>query len=111
MIIKDLQGKGLITRIEILYIEMDGSTVVFIEGKSCVPPSAKNVKPFQVMMSKPPEFLDLDKMKVELIGKEKEIKKFLNYIATLKNLPFRLLGFVEHVRKAERKIVAQVIAR
>ena len=31
-------------------------------------------------------------MKVELIGKEKEIKKFLNYTATLKNLPFRLLG-------------------
>jgi hypothetical protein len=66
--------------------------VVFIEGKSCVPPSAKNAKPFQVMMSKPPEFLDVDKMKVELIGKEKEIKEFLNYTSTLKNLPFRLLG-------------------
>jgi hypothetical protein len=39
---------------------------------SCVPPPPKNVKPFQVMMSKLPEFLDVDKMKVEVIGKEKE---------------------------------------
>jgi DNA-binding MarR family transcriptional regulator len=164
MTIKELQGKGLLKRVEVLYRKNDGSFVVFIEGKSCVPLPAKNIKPFQVMMSKPPEFLDLDKMKVEVIGKEKEMQKFLNYTATLKSRPFKLTGlsaleprqeshlasltgrqrqalitayslgyyevprrvsseevsrhlnmdrstFIEHLRKAEKKIVAQVIAR
>lgn len=149
--------------VELLYKEKDGSFVVFIEGKSCVPPPPKNVKPFQVMMSKPPEFLDVDKMKVEVIGKEKEMQKFLSYTSTLNSRLFKLTGlsalepkqeshladltgrqrqalitayslgyydvrkvsseevsrhlnmdkstFVEHLRKAERKIVSQVIAK
>ena len=62
--------------------EKDGSFVVFIEGKSCVPPPPKNVKPFQVMMSKPPEFLDLDKMKVEVIGEEGNAKVSKLYFNT-----------------------------
>lgn len=164
MPIKELQGKGLLTKVEVLYKEKDGSLVVFLEGKSCVPLPSKNVKPFHIMMSKPPEFLDVDKMKVEVIGKEKEMQKFLNYTATLNSRPFKLTGlsaletrqeshlanltsrqrqslitayslgyydvprkvsseevsrhlnmdkstFVEHLRKAERKIVAQVIAK
>jgi hypothetical protein len=164
MTIKELQGKGLLTRVEVLYGEKDGSFVVFVEGKSCVPLPPKNVKPFQVMMSKPPEFLDVDKMRVEVIGEEKEMQKFLNYTSNLNSGPFKLTGlsaleprqesylanltgkqrqalitayslgyydvprkvsseevcrhlnmdkstFVEHLRKAERKIVAQVIAK
>jgi hypothetical protein len=91
MTIKELKGKGLITRVEVLYKEKDGSHVVFIEGKSCVPPPPKNLKPFQVMISKPPEFLDRDKMKVEVIGKEKEMQKFLNYTSTVDSRPFKLL--------------------
>ena len=163
MTIRELQGKGLLTRVEVLYKEKDGSFVVFIEGKSCVPPPPKNIKPFHIMMSKPPEFLDIDKMKVEVIGKEKEMQKFLNYTSTVISRPFKLTGlsaleprqeshlanltgrqrqalitayslgyydvprrvsseevsrhlkmdkstFVEHLRKAERKIVAEVIA-
>ena len=92
MKIKEPQGKGLLIRVEVLYRENDGSSVVFIEGKSCVPPPPKNVKPFQVMMSKPPEFLDLDKMKVEVIGEEKEMQKFLSYTSTLNSRPFKLTG-------------------
>jgi len=163
MTIRELQGKGLLTNVEVLYKENDGSMVVFMEGKSCVPPTPKKMKPFQVMISKPPEFLDVDKMKVEVIGKEKEIQMFLRYAATLTNQPFKLIGlsslvpkqeshlanltarqrqvlisayslgyydvprrvsseevsrhlnmdkstFVEHLRKAERKIMADVIA-
>jgi hypothetical protein len=164
MSIKELQGKGLLTKVEVLYKEKDGSFVIFIEGKSCVPQPPKNVKPFNVMMSKPPEFLDIDKMKVEVIGKQEEMQKFLNYTSTLSSRPFKLTGlsaleprqesslanltnrqrqvlitayslgyydvprkvssevvsrhlnmdkstFVEHLRKAERKIVAQVITK
>jgi hypothetical protein len=163
MTIRELQGKGLLTRVEVLYKEKDGSFVLFIEGKSCVPPPPKNIKPFHIMMSKPPEFLGIDKMKAEVIGKEKEMQKFLNYTSTVNGRPFKLTGlsaleprqeshlgnltskqrqalitayglgyydvprrvsseevsrhlnmdkstFVEHLRKAERKIVAEVIA-
>jgi hypothetical protein len=92
MTIKELQGKGLLTKVEVLYKEKDGSFVIFIEGKSCVPPLPKNVKPFHVMMSKPPEFLDANKMKAEVIGKEKEMQKFLNYTSTLNSRPFKLTG-------------------
>jgi hypothetical protein len=60
---------------------------------SCVPPPPKNVKPFQVMMSKLPEFLDVDKMKVEVIGKEKEMQKFLSYTSTLNSRLFKLTEF------------------
>jgi hypothetical protein len=92
MAIKELQGKGLMTKVEVLYRKNDGSFVVFIEGKSCVPLPPKKVKPFHVMMSKPPEFLDIDKMKVEVIGKEKEMQNFLNYTSTLNSRPFKLTG-------------------
>jgi HTH DNA binding domain len=101
MTIKELRGKGLLTNVELLYKEKDGSFVVFIEGKSCVPPSPKKMKPFQIMISKPPEFLGLDKMKVELIGKEKEIQSFLSYAATLSRQPFKLVGLGSLVTKQE----------
>ena len=41
MTVTDLLHKGLITNIETLYTENDGSVVVFIEGKSCVPQPPK----------------------------------------------------------------------
>jgi predicted DNA binding protein len=45
------------------------------------------------MMSKLPEFLDVDKMKVEVIGKEKEMQKFLSYTSTLNSRLFKLTEF------------------
>lgn len=157
-----LQGNGLLTNIELLYMEKDDSLVVFIEGKPCVSSPPKNSR-FKVIPSYPPEFLDIDKMKIEVVGKEREVQKFLRYSAKLKNLPSKLLGltslhprpesylskltlkqrqaiiaayglgyyevprkvsseevarhldvdkstFVEHLRKAERKLVAGVMA-
>ena len=143
-------------------MEKDDSLVVFIEGKPCVSSPPKNAQ-FKVIPSHPPEFLDEDKMKIEVVGKEREIQKFLRYSAKLKNLPSKLLGltslhprpesylskltlkqrqaiiaayglgyyevprkvsseevarhldvdkstFVEHLRKAERKLVTGVMA-
>jgi hypothetical protein len=44
MTIQDLLiGKGLLTNIELLYREKDGSLVVFIEGRSCVPKPPKDI--------------------------------------------------------------------
>ena len=89
MIATDLVGEGLLTNIELLYKERDDSLVVFIEGRSCVPPPAKGMKMPKMLLARPPDFLDVDKMKVELVGKENEIKNFLQYANKLGSNSFR----------------------
>jgi predicted DNA binding protein len=58
-----LMGKGLLTNIELLYKEKDESIVVFV-----------------------------DRMKVEMIGKENEIKKLLHYTNKWGDNSFKILG-------------------
>ena len=87
-----LRGKGLLTNIELLYKEKDGSLVVFIEGGSCVPKPPKDIKPPKMLMARPPDFLDVDRMKVEMIGKENEIKKLLHYTNKWGDNSFKILG-------------------
>jgi HTH DNA binding domain len=158
-----LMGKGLLTNIELLYKEKDASMVVFIEGRSCVPKPPKDIKPPKMLMARPPDFLKVDRMKVEMIGKENEIKKLLHYTNKWGDNSFKILGLtsidtkggsllskltsrqrqmlltayalgyydvprrissdelsihlnvdkstiVEHLRKAERKIIGSIIA-
>ncbi len=92
MTVTDLLHKGLITNIETLYTEKDGSLVVFIEGRSCVPPPPKDMEIPKMLMTHPPDFLDVGRMKVELVGKEYEISKFLQYTTKLSNNSFKILG-------------------
>ena len=87
-----LRGKGLLTNIELLYKEKDDSLVVFIEGRSCVPKPPKDIKPPKMLMARPPDFLDVDRMKVEMIGKENEIKKLLHYTNKWGDNSFKILG-------------------
>ena len=94
MKVKDLLGKGLLTNIETLYKEKDGSLVVFIEGRSVIPEecrSDRDVRGLKVILARCPEFLDINKMKVELVGKEKEIQKFLQCARKWK-MSHKLLG-------------------
>ena len=84
--------KGLLTNIELLYKEKDGSLVVFIEGRSCVPKPPKDIKQPNMLMARLSDFLDVDRMKVELIGKEDEIKKLLHYASKWGNNSFKILG-------------------
>jgi hypothetical protein len=100
MNIKDLVGKGLLTNIEILYREKDGSVVVFIEGRSCVPQPPKGTRLPKLLMSRPPDFLDVDRMKVEVIGKEVEMKKLLEYANKWSNT-YKILGLTSVDTKAE----------
>jgi hypothetical protein len=85
MTVRDLVGNGgLITNIEVLYNkEKDGSLVVFIEGRSCIPPLGNDITAPKLLMAKPPDFLDTNRMKVESNGKEKDIKNFLYTDRTL----------------------------
>lgn len=162
MAISDFVGKGLLTYAEILYKERGGSMVIYIEGRPAIPPLPKNVRMAKVLMPGPPEFLDVDRVKVEVVGKKKEIQEFLRYADRLK-MSYKILGLtsldarpksllsaltskqrralltayalgyydvprrvsseelsqhlnadksttVEHLRKAERKIIAGIIA-
>jgi hypothetical protein len=92
MTVIDLLDKGLITNIETLYTEKDGSVVVFIEGKSCVPQPPKDMELPKMLMTHPPDFLDVDRMKVEFVGKEDEISKFLQYTSKLSSNSFKILA-------------------
>lgn len=96
-----LMGKGLLTNIELLYKEKDGSLVVFIEGKSCVPKPPKDIKPPNMLMTRPPDFLDVDRMKVEMIGKEDEIKKLVHYANKWGDNSFKILGLTSIDAKGE----------
>ena len=87
-----LMGKGLLTNIELLYKEKDESMIVFIEGRSCVPKPPKDIKPPKMLMARPPDFLDVNRMKVEMIGKENEIKKLLHYTNKWGDNSFKVLG-------------------
>lgn len=101
MTVTDLLHKGLITNTETLYTEKDDSVVVFIEGKSCVPPPPKDMELPKMLMTHPPDFLDVDRMKVELVGKEDEISKFLQYTSKLSNNSFKILGLTSIDTKGE----------
>jgi hypothetical protein len=96
-----LLGKGLLTNIEILYKEKDDSLVVFIEGRSCVPKPPKDIKQPKMLMARPPDFLDVDRMKVEMIGKENEIKKLLHYANKWGDNSFKILGLTSIDTKGE----------
>lgn len=96
-----LMGKGLLTNIELLYKEKDGSLVVFMEGRSCVPQPPKDIKPPKMLMTRPPDFLDVDRMKVEMIGKEDEIKKLVHYANKGGDNSFKILGLTSIDTKGE----------
>lgn len=98
--IKDLIGKGLITNIEILYKEKDGSVVVFIEGRSCVPQPPRGARLPKLLMTRPPDFLDVDRMKVEVIGNEADIKKLLQYAGRWSST-YKILGLTSVDTEAE----------
>jgi hypothetical protein len=96
-----LMGKGLLTNIELLYKEKDGSLVVFIEGRSCVPKPPKDIKQPKMLMTRPPDFLDVGRMKVEMIGKEDEIKKLVHYANKWGDNSFKILGLTSIDAKGE----------
>jgi hypothetical protein len=112
MTIQDLlMGKGLITNIELLYKEKDDSLVVFIEGRSCVPQPPKDIKPPKMLMARPPDFLDVDRMKVELVGKEDEIKKLLHYANKWGDNSFKILGLTSSIDTKGESLLSKLTSR
>jgi hypothetical protein len=106
-----LMGKGLLTNIELLYKEKDGSLVVFIEGRSCVPKPPKDIKQPKMLMTRPPDFLEVDRMKVEMIGKEDEIKKLLHYTNKWGDNSFEILGLTSIDTKGGESLLSKLTTR
>src|ERR671919_460633 len=106
-----LLGKGLLTNIELLYKEKDGSLVVFIEGRSWVPQPPKDIKSPKMLMTRPPDFLDVDRMKVEMIGKEDEIKKLLHYTNKWGDNSFKILGLTSIDTKGGASLLSKLTPR
>lgn len=106
-----LMGKGLLTNIQLLYKEKDGSLVVFIEGRSCVPKPPKDIKEPKMLMTRPPDFLDVDRMKVEMIGKEDEIKKLVHYANKWGDNSFKILGLTSIDAKAGGSLLSKLTPR
>jgi len=113
MNIQDLwRGKGLLTNIELLYKEKDDSLVVFIEGGSCVPKPPKDIKPPKMLMASHPDFLDVDRMKVEMIGKENEVKKLLHYTNKWGDNSFKILGLTSiDTKEGGASLLSKLTAR
>ena len=91
MNVKDLIGKGFLRNIEVLYKEKDGSQVVFIEGRLCIPQLPKDARLPKLLVARPPDFLDVDRMKVEVLGKETDVKKILQNASRWSNT-YKILG-------------------
>jgi DNA-binding CsgD family transcriptional regulator len=106
-----LTGKGLLTNIELLYKEKDDSLVVFIEGRSCVPKPPKDIKQPKMLMTHPPDFLDVNRMKVEMIGKENEIKKLLHYTNKWGDNSFKILGLTSIDAKERASLLSKLTPR
>jgi hypothetical protein len=101
MNVKDLIGKGLLTNIEILYKEKDGSEVVFIEGRLRIPRQLpKGARLPKLLMARPPDFLDVDRMKVEVLGRERDVKKILQNASRWSNT-YKILGLTSIDKKEE----------
>jgi hypothetical protein len=101
MNVKDLIGKGLLTNIETLYKEKDGSEVVFIEGRLRIPRQLpKGARLPKLIVARPPDFLDVDRMKVEVLGRERDVKKILQNASRWSNT-YKILGLTSIDKKEE----------
>jgi predicted DNA binding protein len=54
-----------------------------------------------MLMARPPDFLDVDRMKVEMVGKENEIKKLLHYTNKWGDNSFKIFGLTSIDAKGE----------
>jgi len=111
----DLIGKGRIRSVETLYEHGDGSLVVFIEGKPVVhvPRELRrkdpNVPRPGLVSAGPPEFLDVDRMKVQFLCKDEEVPKILDFYEKTK-LPHRLVE-ISSLQSASESDLSRLTAK
>jgi predicted DNA binding protein len=74
----NLTKDGPIQSIETLYEDKDGSHVVFISGRYPEGGTSRRTAASNVFQAEPPEFIDVNRMKVALVGDERELQRFLH---------------------------------
>jgi hypothetical protein len=90
--VDDLARGGPIRKIETLYTENDGSVVIFMSGDYPeVSGAAKRPFSTKVFFCEPPEFTDVNRMRVSVVGEEKELQKFMRQAELLRAAPKILL--------------------
>lgn len=87
----DLAKDGPIQSIEALYEEKDGSIMVFISGRYPEGETKKRTAASNVFQADSPEFIDVNRMKVALVGGESELQRFLHE-AERKDLAVKVLS-------------------
>lgn len=86
--VNDLTRGGHIRKIETLYTENDGSVVIFMSGDYPEVSRARKRPPTtNVFFGEPPEFMDAGRMKVSVVGEEKELQKVMRRAELLKAAP------------------------
>ncbi len=91
--VEDLAGHGALTNAELLSEEDDGSLVVFIQGSWPTRPGRPKSPDFHVTVEGTPEFLDAETQKVNIVGTEGDLARFLEFSKDRSDsVPFRLLS-------------------
>src|SRR5207245_9803154 len=92
----DIVAKAAVRSVETLYEHKDASLVVFIQGKPVVhaPKELRrkdpNVPRPGLVSAGPPEFVDVDRMKVQFLCRDEQLPSILDFYDKT-NLPTRLV--------------------
>ncbi len=80
----DLVSSGSITDAEILYREADGSLVIFVSGRySNGLPWPDEATMAKIYLDRPPEFSDVNTMRVSIVGEDETLQKLLMSVEKL----------------------------
>jgi hypothetical protein len=107
--LKDLIGEGILTNIEVLYKEKDGSQVVFIEGRLSISQLPEGARLPKLLVARPPDFVDVDRMKVDMVGRDTDVKKILQNANRLSNT-YKILG-LNSIEKNEESLLSQLSSK
>jgi hypothetical protein len=103
MTTNDLLTGGAIKEAESLYRENDGSETVFVAGGFPKTSRGGLPRPAKFFSAGAPEFIDINRMKVAVVGEEKEIQKLLQYVGKSRTAP-KVLSLTRLGTKSETPI-------
>lgn len=83
----DLPRAGAVRDAETLYRESDGTETVFVAGAFPQTSRGGRPRPAKVVSEGAPEFIDVNRMKVAVVGEEREIRRLLRQVGESRTAP------------------------